>query len=279
MFATTALAVAPALLALLGPDPLRPTPAEPAVTLWHWIGVAGMAVGVVAFGLATRRAESEYAKQSRVSLFFVPLIAMALYLAMAMGQGSTTVEGEKVYWIRYVTWFTTTPLLLNQLARLVHARGSVVWSLILANQFMIATGLVAELSPVPQSWVWYAVSSIAFLFILVTFYTDLTAESRAMPDDVQRLFRTLREVNLVTWIGYPVVWALGIKGLEVIGPATQTAGYVILDIASKVGFGMLVLGGATALEASGRLAGVREQREGKTTAPGVPAERPPLTAR
>jgi hypothetical protein len=58
-----------------------------------------------------------------------------------MGQGSTVVEGEKVYWVRYVTWFTTTPLLLLQLCRLVHARQSVVTSLVIANQFMIATGL------------------------------------------------------------------------------------------------------------------------------------------
>ena len=251
----------PALLA-----PLAATPAPPPVTLWHWIGTAGMAVGVVTFGLATRRAGSEYAKQSRVSLFFVPLIATALYLGMAMGQGSTTVEGEKVWWLRYVTWFATTPLLLNQLARLVHARGSVVWSLVLANQFMIATGAVAELSPTPQSWVWYAVSSVAFVFILYTLYTDLTRESRDLPPEVQRLFRTLREVNAVTWIGYPLVWALGTKGLEVIAPATQTAGYVLLDLASKVGFGMLILGGAGALEASGRFAGLREMREGKTNA-------------
>lgn len=268
--------VAPMLAALLLADPLAPAASPPGVTLWHWVGVAGMAVGVVTFGLATRRAGSEYAKQSRVSLFFVPLIATALYLAMAMGQGSTTVAGERVFWIRYVTWFTTTPLLLNQLARLVHARGSVVWSLLLANQFMIATGAVSELSPTPQSWVWYAVSSVAFVFILVTLYGDLTRESHALPSDVQQLFRRLREINLLTWLGYPIIWALGTKGVELLSPVGQTAGYVLLDLASKVGFGFLILGRSDALEQSGALAGLREQREGKTTPPGTPAERPPL---
>lgn len=231
-----------------------------AETLWNWIGAAGMAAGVVAFGLALRGASNSYSKQSRTTLFFVPVIAATLYTALGMGQGSTVVEGEKVVWVRYVTWFTTTPLLLLQLCRLVHARQGVVLGLVLSNQFMIATGLAAELSRTPRNWVWYAISSVAFVFILLTLLGDLTRESYGLPDDVRALFRRLRDVNIVTWIGYPVVWALGTKGFEVISPATQTAGYVLLDLASKVGFGMLVLSGASALEHSGAFAGLAQRR-------------------
>jgi bacteriorhodopsin len=231
-----------------------------AVTLWNWAGATGMALGAVAFGLALRGATNAYSKQSRVSLFFVPVIAATLYTALGMGQGSTTVEGEKVYWVRYLTWFTTTPLLLNQLCRLVHARPGVVFGLLAANQFMIATGLAAELSAAPRSWAWYAISSVAFAFILLTLAGDLTREADGLPDDVRRLFLRLRDVNVVTWLGYPIVWALGTKGLEVLSPAAQTAGYVLLDLASKVGFGMLVLSGAEALERSGTFAGLARRR-------------------
>ena len=247
-----------------------------AVTLWNWIGATGMAVGVIVFGLATGRATNAYSKQSRVTLFYVPVIAATLYTALGMGQGSTIVEGEKVYWVRYLTWFTTTPLLLLQLCRLVHARQSVVTSLLVANQFMIGTGLAAELSGTPRNWVWYAISSVAFVFILLTLRGDLTREARGLPENVQTLFRRLRDVNIVTWIGYPIVWALGTKGFEVISPASQTAGYVLLDLASKVGFGMLVLSGAEALERSGTFAGLARRRteEGGaragSAAPGTP---------
>jgi bacteriorhodopsin len=244
---------------------------DPAVTLWNWIGAAGMAVGVLVFGLAVGRATNAYSKQSRVTLFFVPVIAASLYTALGMGQGSTVVEGEKVYWVRYITWFTTTPLLLLQLCRLVHARQSVVTSLLVANQFMIGTGLAAELSGTPRNWVWYAISSVAFVFILLTLVGDLTREADGLPDDVRALFLRLRNVNVVTWIGYPVVWALGTKGLEVISPATQTAGYVLLDVASKVGFGLLVLSGAAALERSGTFAGLARRRtEEGAAAAGTP---------
>jgi bacteriorhodopsin len=89
---------------------------------------------------------------------------------------------------------------------------------------------------------------------------DLTRESDGLPADVRALFRRLRDVNLATWLGYPIVWALGTKGLEVISPGAQAAGYVLLDLASKVGFGMLVLSGAGALERSGTLAGLAQRR-------------------
>jgi bacteriorhodopsin len=232
-------------------------------------------VGVVVFGRAVGGATTAYSKQSRVSLFFVPVIAATLYTALGMGQGSATVDGEKVTWIRYVTWFTTTPLLLNQLCRLVHARQSVVFGLLVSNQFMIGTGLAAELSGAPRNWVWYAISSVAFVFILLTLVGDLTREAEGLPDDVRRLFRRLRDVNVVTWLGYPIVWALGTKGLEVLSPAGQAAGYVLLDLASKVGFGMLVLSGAEALERSGTLAGLARRRtEEGAAAAGSPPDAP-----
>ena len=235
--------------------------------LWNWAGAAGMAAGVLAFAPALKRATNPYSKLSRTTLFFVPVIAATLYTALGMKQGSTVIGGEKVTWVRYVTWFTTTPMLLLQLCRLVHARQSVVVGLLLSNQFMIATGLAAELSGTPRNWAWYAISSVAFVMILLTLYGDLTREARGLPDDVGALFRRLRDVNAVTWVGYPVVWALGTKGFELISPAAQAFGYVALDLASKVGFGLLVLGGAAALERSGTYAGLAQQRSTRREEP------------
>lgn len=230
------------------------------VTLWNWIGVTGMFIGVVVFGLNTRRSEDEYSHQSAVGLFFVPLIALALYLIMVVGDspvinfGRTEIEGRPVYWIRYVTWFLTTPLLLNQIARLVQAGPALKTSLWFADMFMIATGGVAELSRRPANYIWYTVSSIAFVFILVLLYTDLTALARDKPAEVQSLFRILRDVNAIVWIGYPVVWILGTAGLQMFGVGVQTMLYTILDLIAKVGFGLIIVSRRSAVEQSARLA-------------------------
>jgi bacteriorhodopsin len=54
-------------------------------TTVFWIGAIGMAIGAVMFGLNTRKEADEHSRQLAVTLFFVPLIASALYVAMALG--------------------------------------------------------------------------------------------------------------------------------------------------------------------------------------------------
>lgn len=220
-------------------------------TTVFWVGAIGMALGAILFGLNTRKEADEHTRQLAVTLFFVPLIASALYVAMALGQGVTKVEGRDVYYVRYITWFTTTPLLLNQLARLVRARPSLLISLVLADMFMIATGGVAELSPKPINYIWYTISSGAFLAILVLLYTDLTYQAQSAPRDTFNLFRTLRNVTVITWVSYPIVWILGTAGFELIGSLTQTIAYTALDLASKVGFGLIVISNRAAVEQFG----------------------------
>ncbi len=119
---------------------------------------------------------------------------------------------------------------------------------------MIATGGLAELSPKSINYIWYTVSSITFIFILVLVFTDVTAYARNKPDDVVRLFRTLRNVNTVVWIGYPLIWILGTAGFNLFGVGTQSMLYTILDIVSKVGFGLIIVARRPAVARSAQLA-------------------------
>ena len=54
-------------------------------------------------------------------------------------------------------------------------------------------------------------------------------------------FRRLVTVHLVLWTGYPIVWLLSNTGFNIISDAGQTMLYTLLDLASKVGFGLLSL--------------------------------------
>ena len=240
-------------------------------TTVYWIGFLGMAFGAVAFGLNTTRARDETAKQLSVTLFFVPLIAAVLYMCMAMGQGSTIVfdrpgagilsifgghalasdfdpTGRRVVFVRYVTWFLTTPLLLCQIVRLVRVPLSTLLALIFADMFMIATGGVAALSPAPLNYPWYLASCGAFVAILVILYTDAERVAKAAPAASASLFRTLRNFTAPLWIAYPLVWILGLTGWGVISPNVETAAYTVLDLLTKVIFGFIILGRWGAVE-------------------------------
>ena len=45
----------------------------------------------------------------------------------------------------------------------------------------------------------------------------------------------------VVWVWYPVLWALGGSGFQILSPGTEAAIYSILDVAAKVGFGIATL--------------------------------------
>jgi bacteriorhodopsin len=219
-------------------------------SVWLWIGTVGMALGALAFALMGRSAD-EGNREFYTITTLIPLIAAASYLAMALGQGVAEVDGRTVYWARYVDWLFTTPLLLLDLALLARAGRNLIFGLIAADVFMIATGLVATLSPTPINFVWWVVSTGAFVAILFGLLGQLSANARNRPGEVGSVFSTLRNLTAVLWTAYPIVWLLGTEGFGLVGLGIEVLLFMILDLSAKVGFGFLLLSNRAALQRTG----------------------------
>jgi bacteriorhodopsin len=54
---------------------------------------------------------------------------------------------------------------------------------------------------------------------------------------------------LVLWLVYPVWWLVGTEGVGVIGLGIETAGFMVLDLTAKVGFGLVLLRSHSILDA------------------------------
>lgn len=84
---------------------------------------------------------------------------------------------------------------------------------------------------------------VSCTFFLVVLY-PLLAEG---PADAERagtgeIFATLRVPTVVLWLGYPIVWAVGIEGLAIVESAALTSwGYSLLDVVAKYVFAFLLL--------------------------------------
>lgn len=150
-------------------------------------------------------------------------------------------NSQVVYWGRYVDWVVTTPLLLLELGVIAGLRPKLIAGVMGADIFMILTGLIATLEAPPTSYLWYIISCGAFLAILGSLLTEFSASARKRNGKVNSLFQTLRNVLLVLWFCYPIVWLLGAEGFHVINTDTETALYTILDLCAKVGFGFIVV--------------------------------------
>lgn len=213
-----------------------------------------MALGAAFFGFGAHSAKTEGWKKLYTLSFFICLIASALYLAMALGQGQTVVNDRPTVWVRYVTWSLSTPLLLLIFAFLGHTSLTLTSSLLGANAFMIATGLAAALSPNPINYIWYVVSCAAYLAVVYLLLVPFRREAEYNRPRTQKPFGRLVTIHLILWTAYPVVWILAPTGIDAISQDSETMFYTLLDIASKVGFGFLSLNTYSKIEQIGATA-------------------------
>jgi bacteriorhodopsin len=189
-------------------------------------------------------------------------IAFVSYLVMALGLGLTTVTigGEEVpiYWARYVDWFFTTPLLLVALGLLAGANRKQLATLVGLDMLMIGTGAVATLSGGPGALptgtrrvLWWSVSTGFLLVLLYFLYGTLTDQANRLSVDTASTFRLLRNTVAMLWLLYPVWWLVGTEGLGLIGLGPETAGFMMLDLTAKVGWGAILLRSHDVLDDAG----------------------------
>jgi len=234
-----------------------------------------MFLGMVYFIARGWGVQDDRRQKFYIATIFITAIAFCNYLAMALGYGLTTVTfgGEElpIYWARYTDWLFTTPLLLYDLGLLAGADRNTIATLIGLDVAMIGTGAVATLTGETagaalgagaQRLVWWGVSTAFLLVLLVFLFRDLTEQAQTLSGDAQGKFTTLRNMVTVIWLVYPVWWLIGTEGLGAIGLGIETAGFMVLDLVAKVGFGFILLSSHAILDEAKT---VRETPSGAAT--------------
>ena len=236
--------------------------------IWLWIGTIGMLLGTLYFvgrgwGVKDRKRQEFY-----IVTIFITSIAFVNYLAMALGFGlvEITVAGETldIYWARYTDWLFTTPLLLIDLALLAGANRNQIAALVGLDVLMIGTGAIATLTgdlPGPESTeaiallgteaarlVWWGVSTALLLVLLYFLFGALSEQAESFSSDVGAKFSQLRNLIVAIWLAYPVWWLVGTEGIGAISLNIETAGFMVLNLTAKVGFGILLLSSRKVLD-------------------------------
>jgi bacteriorhodopsin len=225
-------------------------------SLFLWLGTAGMLAGMVYFivrgwGVTDPRRQKFY-----IATIMVTAIAFTNYLMMALGYGITIIDlsalgGETeqlIYWARYTDWLFTTPLLLYDLALLAGADRNTIATLVGLDVLMIGTGAVATLTQgsgaLPlgaRRLIWWGVSTGFLLVLLYVLFVSLTERVSELSGATESTFTTLRNLVVGIWVLYPAWWIIGTEGLSVVGLGIETAGFMVLDLTAKVGFGIILL--------------------------------------
>jgi bacteriorhodopsin len=224
-------------------------------SIWLWLGTAGMTLGTLYFVARGWGVEDREQQRFYIITIFITAIASAAYFAMATGFGLTqvTVNGQvlDIYWGRYADWLFTTPLLLLDLALLAKADRNTIYTLVGLDVLMIGTGVIGALaaSSAAIRIVWWAISTVFLLFLLYFLIRTLAEAATRQSPEVRKLTTTLRNMLIVLWLAYPVVWILGTEGtIGIIPLYWETAAFMVLDLTAKVGFGFVLLRSHSILE-------------------------------
>lgn len=153
---------------------------------------------------------------------------------------------------RYVDWILTVPLLMVELVLVLAlpkaATKSLIGKLVIAAFLMIALGYPGEVDRTSNSVMssrgfWGLLSTIPFLYILVTLLGEVRKAIGSAKPEVGVLLRNAGLLTLLTWGFYPIAFMAPFYGAS--GATAEVAlqvGYSIADIAAKCGYGLLIYG-------------------------------------
>ncbi|VTT86934.1 sensory rhodopsin 1 [Halorubrum sp. DM2] len=223
-------------------------------TVWAWIGAAAMAAGTVPplwRWVAGSDDGSDSHARHYATLAGVTGVAALAYVAMALGFGIVSTPGGDLEAARYLDWLVTTPLLILYLGLLARPSRRVLGGLIAVDVVIIAGGVAASVTTGTASWVAFGVAGAAYVALVYGLLVTLPRSASTECGRVRAVFGTLRNITVVLWTLYPVVWLLAPTGFGILTPATEMLVFVYLDVVSKVGFVAVAVAGADALDRLG----------------------------
>ncbi|MFP8951893.1 bacteriorhodopsin [Natrialbaceae archaeon A-arb3/5] len=208
-------------------------------TLWFWIGALGMSLGTIVFSWGWYTT-SEY-KRYYAILSVISFIAAVAYIVMAFRIGWVEVGDRLVFVPRYIDWILTTPLLLLFLGLLAGSDRRELGTVVGINTIVMVCGFVAALLSGVARFGLFALAAVAYLGLLFFVLGPMTARANERGSSVGSLFTSLRNLTVVLWSIYPVIWILGPPGLDLLTLTVDVMLITYLDLLTKVGFGLIAL--------------------------------------
>ena len=159
--------------------------------------------------------------------FLVSFVTIASYTLMWQGNFvAESAAGQPIFWTRWLFYAISCSLLMLEIAKVKGITGAgKVAQLVFLNVIVMGTGTLAAVSTGLGRWIFFALSSIAYVIQI----SSVLKSSKA---------KWVNTYIFLGWTGFPVVFLLAATGFGLIGPAIAMGLYLILDIYTKIVFNM-----------------------------------------
>ncbi|KAI9669017.1 MAG: ion channel activity [Alyxoria varia] len=221
---------------------------------WYWTVTAIMTVATFAFaGLGWTKP-----REKRIFHYItsaITMVAAIAYFSMASHLGWAPVQVEffrdaaevrgsyrEIYYVRYIDWVITTPLLLMDLLLTAGLPWPSVLYTILIDEIMIVAGLSGAFVYSSYKWGYFVFGMLALFYIAYILVWEARRHANLLGNDIGKTFLIVGSWTAFLWFLYPIAWGLS-EGGNVIAPDSESAFYGILDVCAKPVFGALLLWG------------------------------------
>ena len=185
--------------------------------------LAGIAIFVLSSAYFYWTGKNKGGLNTAFLVSFVTLISYVL-----MWQGDLTVvtpAGEPIYWSRWLFYGLSCTLLMLEIAQVKGIQGGGRVQLIYLTAIVMLTGFLAARDLTAIKWVHFAISSVAYVLLVIQVLSVQTAGSGWVHSYI-----------FLGWTVFPIVFVLAPTGLGLIGAAAANMVYLLLDIFTKIAF-------------------------------------------
>lgn len=185
-------------------------------------------VGLIIFSLTTlsflvlKKKNPEMASLNMI----VNFVTIASYILMVSGLGAIPAgNGELIYWTRWAFYAVSCSFLMVEISKILEIGSRTMLEILVFNSMVMITGLFASITTDLIKWVFFFLSSIAYLYVLFQIITHRSDEKLIV------IFVAL------FWTGFPLVWVLSPAGFLILNAFWTAIFYLALDLITKVFFG------------------------------------------
>jgi sensory rhodopsin len=200
-------------------------------SLVFWSGALIFIVSFFIFIILENRNDSR--KEFFGSHIFVSFITTISYLVMALALSTVNAaNGQPIYWTRWLFYVGSCSILTLDIATISNKPNSKKAEVILLTALTMFCGFLASVIITSDRWWFFGLSTIAYILMLYTLFKS--SSNNALNISPIMWF------VMITWSLFPVVWVLAPTGFAIIGVDIETILYLVLDLITKIAFGIYI---------------------------------------
>jgi len=210
--------------------------------LWTGFGFTLFAT-VVFIAIAAMHAGKKGALIAQLAVIIVASSALC-YLIEALNGDLSAVSGNNgraFQWLRYAQWAFNTPLLVATLGLLAGTTAAELFYTTALSWLTTGALFAAALSSgYNATWPIYAFGVAMAIPVIIMVFTTWSSRANGLPAATKTAFNILSILGFVLAVGYAINWGTA-EGGQKQDADQELITYTVLDIASRVVFGFILL--------------------------------------